>query len=161
MLLVNMVAKRFEILDSLHGLTNEDMIDHASQLVEAIKTAYRVNYSGSHRQIDQYELMYVPVPRQTTGLVGFSYFPYYASAFLRFVIVEVGLVYQLLFFPCFSTDCSFFMLKFLELWNGSVVPAVLQDMMPGLKKKLIFLWLNHPQNILLNWRSLLDENMIL
>jgi hypothetical protein len=97
MVLVNMVAKRFEILDSLRGPTNEEMIDHASQLVEAIKTAYRVNYSGSHRHIDQYELMYVPVPRQTTGLVGFSYFPYYASAFLHFVIVEVGLVYQLLF----------------------------------------------------------------
>jgi hypothetical protein len=47
------------------------------------------------------------------------------------------------------------------LWNGSVVPAVFQDMMPGLKKKLLFLWLNHPRNILLNWRSLLDENMIL
>jgi hypothetical protein len=97
MLSVNMVAKRFEILDSLRGPTNEEMIDHASQLVEAIKTAYHVNYSGSHRQIDEYELMYVPVPRQTTGLVGFSYFPYYSSAFLCFVIVEVGLVYQLPF----------------------------------------------------------------
>jgi hypothetical protein len=126
------VAKRLEILDSLHGPTNEEMIDHASQLVEAIKTAYHVNYLGSHRQIDEYELMYVPVPWKTTGLVGFSYFPYYASVFLCFVIVEVGLVYQLLFFPFFSTDCGFFMLKFLELWNGSVVPAVFQDMMPGL-----------------------------
>jgi hypothetical protein len=97
MLSVNMVAKRFEILVSLRGPTNEEMIDHASHLVEAIKTAYRVKYSSSHRQIDEYELLYVPVPRQTTGLVGFSYFSYYASAFLCFVIVEVGLVYQLLF----------------------------------------------------------------
>jgi hypothetical protein len=101
MLSINMVAKRFEILDSLRGSLNEEMIDHASQLVEAIKTMYHVNYSDSHRQIDEYELMYVPVPRQTTGLVGFSYFPYYASAFLCFVIVEVGLVYELPFFPFF------------------------------------------------------------
>jgi hypothetical protein len=43
MLLVNMVAKRFEILDSLRGPMNEEMIDHASELVEAIKTAYHVN----------------------------------------------------------------------------------------------------------------------
>jgi hypothetical protein len=49
MLSVNMVAKWFEILDSLRGPTNEEMIDHASQLVEAIKMAYHVNYLGSHR----------------------------------------------------------------------------------------------------------------
>jgi hypothetical protein len=46
------------------------------------------------------------------------------------------------------------------LWNGSVVPAVFQDMMPGFKKNLMFLWLNQPRNILVNWRSLLEENMI-
>jgi hypothetical protein len=86
MLSVNMVAKRFEILDSLRGALNGEMIDHASKLVEAIKTVYHVNYSDSYRQIDDYELMYVPVPRQPTGLVGFSSFPYYASAFLYFVI---------------------------------------------------------------------------
>jgi hypothetical protein len=84
MLSVNIVAKRFEILDSLCGPTNEEMIDHASQLVEAIKTAYRVNYSGSHRRIDEYELMYVPVPRQTTGLVGFSYFSLLCISILMF-----------------------------------------------------------------------------
>jgi hypothetical protein len=69
-----MVAKRFKILNSLHGLMNEEMIKHASELVEAIKIAYHVNYSDSHRQINDYELMYVLVPRQTTGLVGFFLF---------------------------------------------------------------------------------------
>jgi hypothetical protein len=57
MVSVNMVTKRFKILDSLRGSTNEEMIVHASQLVESINTAYRVNYSDSHRQIDDYELM--------------------------------------------------------------------------------------------------------
>jgi hypothetical protein len=74
---------------------------HASELVEAIKKAYRVNYSDSHRQIDDYELTYVPVPRQTIGLVGFSSFPDYASAFLCFVIFEIGLVINFLF-PLFQ-----------------------------------------------------------
>jgi hypothetical protein len=139
---------------------NEQMIDHASQLVEAIKTAYHVNYSDSHRQIDEYELVYVPVPRHTTGLVGFSFFPFMHQ--LSYVLLLLRLVLFMNFlFPFFSTDYGFFMLKFLELWNGSVAPSVFQDIMPGLKKKLLFLWLNHPRTILLNWRSLLDENMIL
>ena len=71
---VNFPAKRFEILDSLRGPTNQEMIDHASKLVEAIKTCYRVNYSDSHRQIDNYELMYIPVPKQTNGLVSCIFF---------------------------------------------------------------------------------------
>jgi hypothetical protein len=73
MVLVNMVAKWFKILDSLHGPMNEEMIEHASQLVEATKIVYHVNYSDSHRHITDYELMYVPIPKQTTGLVGFSF----------------------------------------------------------------------------------------
>ena len=69
MLSVNMPAKRFEILDSLRGPTNLEMIEHANKLVDAIKTMYRVNYSESRRQIDSFELQYVPVPKQLTGLV--------------------------------------------------------------------------------------------
>jgi len=69
MISLNMPVKGFEILDSLHGPTNLDMIEHANQLVDAIKTMYRVNYSDSRRQIDDFELEYVPVPKQETGSV--------------------------------------------------------------------------------------------
>jgi hypothetical protein len=44
MVSVNMVAERFKVIDSLCGPMNDQMIEHASQLVEAIKTAYHVNY---------------------------------------------------------------------------------------------------------------------
>ncbi|KAM0875219.1 hypothetical protein ACQ4PT_036911 [Festuca glaucescens] len=99
MLSVNMPAKRFEILDSLRGADDIGMIEHANLLVDAIKSMYRINYSDSRRQIDDFELMYIPVPKQNT-----------------------------------CTDCRFFMLKFLELWNGSVVPAISQDQIPALRK---------------------------
>ncbi|KAM0861889.1 hypothetical protein ACQ4PT_045604 [Festuca glaucescens] len=57
------------------------------------------------------------------------------------------------------TDCRFFMLKFLEVWNGSVVPAISQDQIPSLRKVFTALWLEHPRNELVNWRHLLDSNM--
>jgi Ulp1 family protease len=69
MLAVNMPAKRFEILDSLRGEANVEMIEHANQLVEAIKRIYLVNYSDSRRQIASFELMYIPVPKQINRLV--------------------------------------------------------------------------------------------
>ncbi|KAM0903941.1 hypothetical protein ACQ4PT_018337 [Festuca glaucescens] len=112
---LNMGAKRFEILDSLRGEDDMDMIEHANKLVEAIKTMYKINYSDSYRQIDDFELI---------------------------------------------TDCGFFMLKFLELWNGNVVPAISQDQIPALRKVKTSLWLEHDRNEIINWRSLLDNNMI-
>ena len=69
---VNMPAKRFEILDSLRGDANVEMIEHAEKLVAAIKRMYLVNYSDSRRQIENFELMYIPVPKQTNGLVLFE-----------------------------------------------------------------------------------------
>ncbi|KAM0895068.1 hypothetical protein ACQ4PT_024057 [Festuca glaucescens] len=122
---LNMGAKRFEILDSIRGEDDMDKIEHANKLVEAIKTMYKINYSDSYRQIDDFELMYIPVPKQKKG-----------------------------------TDCGFFMLKFLELWNDSVVPAISQDQIPALRKVLTSLWLEHDRNDLINWRILLDNNMI-
>ena len=50
MLSVNFDAKRFEILYSLRGEDDEEMIKHANLLVDAIKIMYRVNYSQSRKQ---------------------------------------------------------------------------------------------------------------
>jgi hypothetical protein len=123
MVLVNMVAKWFKILDSLHGPMNEEMIEHASQLVEATKIVYHVNYSDSHRHITDYELMYVPIPKQTTGLVGFSFSLLMHQ--LSYVVIFICVFVLNSLFSFFSTNCGFFMLKFLKLWNGSIVPTVL------------------------------------
>ena len=68
-LTVNFPAKRFEVLDSLRGDSDPGLIEHANRLVDAIKTMYRVNYSDSRRNIDTYELMYIPVPKQIGTLV--------------------------------------------------------------------------------------------
>ena len=46
------------------------MIEHATKLMEAIKKMYIVNYSDSRRQIEDFELIHVPVPSQVDRLVG-------------------------------------------------------------------------------------------
>ncbi|KAM0874591.1 hypothetical protein ACQ4PT_037302 [Festuca glaucescens] len=121
---LNFVAKSFEILNSLRGEDDEEMIKYDNRLVDAIKIMYKVNYSESRKQIDEYELMYIPVPKQGPTL-----------------------------------NCGIFMLKFLELWNGSIVPAITADQIDAIRKVLTVSWLEHPDNKLINWRILLDNNM--
>ncbi|KAM0825630.1 hypothetical protein ACQ4PT_069427 [Festuca glaucescens] len=121
---LNFESKRFEILDSLRGEDDKEMNKHANRLVDAIKIMYKVNYSQSRKQIDDYELMYIPVPKQGP-------------------ILNYGI----------------FMLKFLELWNGRLVPAVTADQIDAIRKVLTVSWLEHPDNKLINWRILLDNNM--
>ena len=50
------------------------------------------------------------------------------------------------------------MLKFLELWDGRVSPAISFDQIPELRKVLTAVWLEHHANKLTNWRFLLEEH---
>ena len=84
MVSVNLPAKRFEILDSLRGEANVEMINHANKLVDAIKRMYKVNYSDSRRQIDDWELMYIPGPKQNNGLVFFHCFGLFISVIFTY-----------------------------------------------------------------------------
>src|SRR4051812_42158915 len=111
------------------------MIEHATKLMESIKKMYIVNYSDSRRQIEDFELVHVPVPSQVDRLV--SRLDLYAYNFILFLYNH--LYYVCLFtvyFLFFNTDCGLFMLKNLELWNGRVVPCISQDMMPGIMLEL-------------------------
>jgi hypothetical protein len=155
-----MVAERFKVLDSLCGPMNDQMIEHASQLVEAIKTAYHVNYSDSHRQIVDYELMYVPIPKQSNGLVGFSTFSDYASAFICWLFLICVLFINFLF-PLFSTDCGFFMLKSLELWNGKHCPYRISGYDARIEEKADVFGVESSSESPTELEVLLEENMIL
>ena len=63
MLSQNMDAKKFEVLDSLRDEDNEQKIEHATRLVDVIKDMYRINYSESKKQIQDYELVFIDVPK--------------------------------------------------------------------------------------------------
>ena len=61
---VNMRAKRFEVLDSLRGENDEEMIEQATSLMDAIKSAFLISYSSSKKDIQDYELVYIDVLKQ-------------------------------------------------------------------------------------------------
>lgn len=93
---------------------------------------------------------------------------YCFAIFFPSAIFSVSIIYSCWFIAhCFfvfillcSTCCGFFMLKYLELWNDSVVPTVYQEQILAFRKILTTKWLEHERNRLLNWRSLLDDNML-
>ncbi|KAM0910746.1 hypothetical protein ACQ4PT_013941 [Festuca glaucescens] len=70
-LFLNFEKKRFEVLDSARGPDDESLITHSSDLVDAIKCMYRINYSSSSKQIDDYELVFIDAPKQNNKYVSF------------------------------------------------------------------------------------------
>ena len=66
---LNLRAKRFEVLDSLREQDSPSLLEHATRYMNAIKKAWLINYKDSHKQIQDYELVYIDVLKQDNGLV--------------------------------------------------------------------------------------------
>jgi hypothetical protein len=66
---LNIEAGRFEALDSMRGEGNEVLIKHASLLVNSIQDLWKIHYSTSKVQIQDWELKIINVPMQDTMYV--------------------------------------------------------------------------------------------
>ena len=66
---LNLKAKRFEVLDSLREEDSPSLIEHTTRYMNAIKKAWLISYKDSHKQIQDYELVYIDVFKQENGLV--------------------------------------------------------------------------------------------
>ena len=66
---LNLRAKRFKVLDSLREQDSPSLLEHATRYMNAIKKAWLINYKDSHKQIEDYELVYIDVLKQDNGLV--------------------------------------------------------------------------------------------
>jgi hypothetical protein len=66
---LNIEAGRFEALDSMRGEGNEVLIKHASVLVNSVKDLWKIHYSTSKVQIQDWELKIINVPIQDTMYV--------------------------------------------------------------------------------------------
>ena len=69
MLSLNLRAKRFEVLDLLREQDSPSLLEHATRYMNAIKKAWLINYRDSHKQIQEYELVYIDVLKHDDGLV--------------------------------------------------------------------------------------------
>jgi hypothetical protein len=66
---LNIQAGRFEVLDSMRGESSESLMNHASNLVSRIKSIWKVHYSTSKIQIENWEIKVIDVPMQETKYV--------------------------------------------------------------------------------------------
>lgn len=62
---LNLVARRFEVLDSLRGEKNEALISSSGRVISKIKEAWDVFYDTSKTQIRNFNTQFIDVPKQT------------------------------------------------------------------------------------------------
>ncbi|KAE8799390.1 hypothetical protein D1007_25156 [Hordeum vulgare] len=65
---LNLKAKRFEVLDSLREEDSPSLLEHATRYMNAIKKAWLISYKDSHKQIQDYELVYIDVLKQENDI---------------------------------------------------------------------------------------------
>ena len=61
-----MVARRFEVLDSLRGPNSPSLIKHSSMVIKKLKEAWDVFYETSKIKIDSFDTRIIEVPLQAT-----------------------------------------------------------------------------------------------
>uniref|UniRef100_A0A0E0HNF8 Ubiquitin-like protease family profile domain-containing protein n=1 Tax=Oryza nivara TaxID=4536 RepID=A0A0E0HNF8_ORYNI len=115
MVCLNLKAERFEVYDSLRGEDDEALISAYHLVVASIKTMWdRFYMRSSKKTIQNYPLIFIDGPKQD----------------------------NIQTYPCFvfanknSRDCGFYMLKFVELWDGKQLPAFEPCDIPNIKKLL-------------------------
>lgn len=63
---INMVAKRFEVLDSLRGPNSPSLIRHSGRVINKLKEAWDVFYENAKNKIEAFETRIIEVPLQGT-----------------------------------------------------------------------------------------------
>jgi hypothetical protein len=65
LLTLNIRNERFEVLDSMRSLEDLNLRNCCNKLIEAIKKLWSIHYQDSNKQIEDYQLVEISVPKQT------------------------------------------------------------------------------------------------
>jgi Ulp1 family protease len=65
LLVLNLRAKRFEVMDSMRSLGDERLRTSCNTIMEGIKTLWRKHYPNSKKDIEDYEPVDIGVPKQS------------------------------------------------------------------------------------------------
>jgi hypothetical protein len=66
LIVLNLKAERFEIMDSLRAEGNKGLMNDARQIIGAIKHMWSLNYSQSKIKIQNYATKHIPTAMQKT-----------------------------------------------------------------------------------------------
>ena len=65
LIVLNLHNKRFEMLDSMRNLENGKLAECCNKITNAIKSLWKIYYPDIENPIDKYEIMDIPIPKQT------------------------------------------------------------------------------------------------
>lgn len=66
LIVLNLKAERFEIMDSMRSEGNKDLMKDARAIIAAIKYMWEKNYGESNIDISKYKTLHIPTPMQKT-----------------------------------------------------------------------------------------------
>jgi hypothetical protein len=147
-------------MDSMRKEGDKLLMQDARNIIGSIKHFWQANYSASKIGISKYMTVHIPTPMQKTTLVqtlDFCHSIYqFHCHFNSFCIL--GKSFDELFVLLVpSYDCGYFVLKFIESWDGRrLLPFSPYDM-PALRKLYLKRWMATERN-LINWDELLFPN---
>jgi len=65
LIVLNLRNNRFEVLDSMRTLENEALAQCCNTITSGIKQLWKIYYAQTTEQIENYETVQIPVPKQT------------------------------------------------------------------------------------------------
>jgi Ulp1 family protease len=66
LLVLNLRAQRFEVMDSIRDATNQDLLTISKNIMHNIKALWKEHHGNSKLDISPYELLYVDASKQST-----------------------------------------------------------------------------------------------
>ena len=67
LIVLNLKAERFEVMDSLRCQGNKGLMDDARPIIGAIKHLWGLNYSQSNKNIEKWRTQHIDTPMQKTS----------------------------------------------------------------------------------------------
>ncbi|CAL5059437.1 unnamed protein product [Urochloa decumbens] len=118
-IVVNFKAQRFELMDSLRGQQDKDLLETSNKIISNIKILWKQHHAKSKIDISQFKSLYIDAPKQES-----------------------------------TVDCGYYMLKYIEYWDGKTVPQIHQSDMYNIRVNYMSKMLHWKGN-LVTWHQVI------
>ncbi|CAL4976992.1 unnamed protein product [Urochloa decumbens] len=118
-IVVNFKAQCFELMDSLRGQQDKDLLETSNKIISNIKILWKQHHAKSKIDISQFKSLYIDAPKQES-----------------------------------TVDCGYYMLKYIEYWDGKTVPQIHQSDMYNIRVNYMSKMLHWKGN-LVTWHQVI------
>ncbi|CAL5065983.1 unnamed protein product [Urochloa decumbens] len=118
-IVLNFKAQRFELMDSLRGEQDKNLLETSNKIISNIKILWKQHHAKSKIDISQFKSLYIDAPKQES-----------------------------------TVDCGYYMLKYIEYWDGKTVPQIHQSDMYNIRVNYMSKMLHWKGN-LMTWHQVI------